>query len=54
MSNKLNTQEFINYLAEKIDEAEVHETTDTKHGTNTAVLILFTLSDGREVYVEIK
>lgn len=54
MSNKLNTQEFIDYLAEKIDEAEVHETTDTENETNTAVLILFTLSDGREVYVEIK
>ena len=45
----MDTQEFIKYLAEKIETAEVYDTKE-----HEAVLIFFTLSDGREVYVEIK
>lgn len=45
----MNTNEFIDFLATGIESAEVHETDD-----HEAVLIFFTLSDGRDVYVEIK
>lgn len=46
----MNTDEFITFLATGIETAEVYQPNEDQN----AVLIFFTLSDGREVYVEIK